>query len=219
MRVVGSAILLAWAAILPAAAQVPANASSLDRAAQKSYSECVPDPESYLALSFQDFDQGIRPLADGSRQEAGWREINNQEGCQAAAAMLISQWRDRHSAGLHPTLQSFMAFHEGQIRAQGGDYAGAIPLIEAGRPAFADPAGQAYVDALLAFLRSDRDALIAARDRLLAVPEPPNWAEQQRAYKEQAGQDMKWPRNIEATDSLVRCFGKPYSAAAQRECS
>ena len=62
----------------------------------------------------------------------------------------------------------------------------------------------------MAFLRSDHDALIAARERLLAVPEPANWAELQRKFKEQAGQDMKWPLNIEATDTLVRCFGKDY---------
>jgi len=177
---------------------------------QKPYSECVKDPETYLALSLQDFDQGVKPVAEGARQEWGWREIARQPGCETAAAILISQWRERHGSSLDRGQQSFIAFHEGQLRAGGGDYSGAIPLIEKGRIAFADPAGQAYVDAIVAFLRSDRDALIAARERLLAVPEPPNWPETQRAFKEQAGQDMKWPLNIEATDTLVRCFGKPY---------
>jgi len=164
-------------------------------------------------MSFADFDQGVRPVADGPRQEWGWREIARQEGCDTAVAMLISQWRERHGASLNPPQQSFIAFHEGQLRAGSGDYSAAIPLIEEGRRyMFADAAGQAYVDAIVAFLRSDRDALIAARERLLAVPEPLNWPELQRKFKEQAGQDMKWPRNIEATDALVRCFGKPYSA-------
>jgi hypothetical protein len=181
------------------------------QAPQKPYAECVKDPETYLAMSYPDFDQGVRPVAGASRQEWGWREIANQEGCETAAAILISQWRERHGASLDPRSQSFLAFHEGQMRATGGDYQTAIPLIEAGRGFFNDPAGQAYVDAMVAFLRSDRDALIAARERLLAVPEPANWAETQRAFKEQAGQDMKWPLNIEATDSLVRCFGKPYA--------
>ena len=75
---------------------------------------------------------------------------------------------------------------------------------------FTDEAGQASVAAILVFLRSDRDALLAARERLLAVPEPPNWPAMQRAFKEQAGQDMRWPLNIEATDTLVRCVGKTY---------
>ena len=184
-------------------------------APQKSYAECIADPESYLALSYQEFDQGVRPAADGSRQESGWREIDNQEGCHTAAAMLISEWRERHGASLNPFLRSSVAFHEGQLRAAGGDFSAAIPLIEAGRIAFGDPAGQAYVDAMLAFLRSDRDALIAARERLLAVPEPANWPEMQRAFKEQAGVDLKWPRNIEATDALVRCFGKPYASLGE----
>lgn len=166
-------------------------------------------------MSYRDFDQGVRPVADGPRQESGWREIARRGGCDTAVAILISQWRERHGASLDSREQSFMAFHEGQLRAGGGDYSGAIPLIEAGRGFFSDAAGQAYVDAMLAFLRSDRDALIAARERLLAVPEPPNWPELQRAFKEQAGQDMKWPLNIEATDTLVRCFGKPYPVFGQ----
>ena len=167
MRLVGLATVLAWATMAPASAQVPAKASSSGTAPQKSYSECVQDPESYLAMSFEDFDQGIQPVADGPRKESGWREIANQEGCETAVAILISQWRDRHGASLNPFLQSFIAFHEGQLRAAGGDYSAAIPLIEAGRGAFSDAAGQAYVDAILAFLRSDRDALLAARERLL----------------------------------------------------
>ena len=44
-------------------------------APQKPYAECVADPEAYLALSFQEFDQGVRPVADGPRQEGGWREV------------------------------------------------------------------------------------------------------------------------------------------------
>ena len=180
-------------------------------APQKQYSECVEDPESYLAMPFEEFDQGVQPVADGPRKEWGWREIANQEGCDTAAAILVSQWRDRHGASLNPVQQSFSAFHEGQLRAGGGDYSNAIPLIEEGRRyMFNDAAGQAYVDAIVAFLRSDRDALIAARDRLQAVPEPPDWPEFQRKFKEQFGQDMKWPRNIEATETLVRCFGKRY---------
>ena len=194
-----------------------AAAAALTFAPQKPYAECVQDPESYLAMSFQEFDQGVQPVADGPRKEWGWREIANQEGCDTASAILISQWRDRHGASLDRFRQSFIAFHEGQLRARGGDYPGAIPLIEEGRIAFGDAAGQAYVDAIVAFLRSDRDALIAARERLLAVPEPPNWPELQRRFKEQAGQDMRWPLNIEATDALVRCFGKPYSLLG--ECS
>lgn len=179
-------------------------------APQKPYSECVADPESYLALSFEDFDQGVQPVAGGPRKVWGWREIAKQQDCYTAVAILMSQWRERHGAALTPQQQSFMAFHEGQLRAGGGDYSSAIPLIEEGRYTFSSPAGEAYLDAIVAFLRSDHDALIAARERLLAVPEPANWAELQRKFKEQAGQDMKWPLNIEATDTLVRCFGKDY---------
>ena len=215
MRWVGYANVLAWAAIAPASAQVPLEAMPLGTAPQKTYSECVTDPEPYLALSFEAFDQGVQPIADGPRRESGWREVARQEGCETAGADLISQWRERHGASLHPSRQSFLAFHEGQLRAGGGDHASAIPLIEAGRVNFSDAAGEAYVDAVLAFLRSDRGALLDARDRLLAVPEPPNWPEMQRAFKEQADQEMEWPMNIEATEVLVRCFGEPYPVFAE----
>lgn len=179
-------------------------------APQKPYAECVANPQYYLALSLREFDQGVRPVADGPRQEWGWREIARRPGCETAAAILISEWRARHGAGLSPRDRSFMAFHEGQLRAGGGDHAAAIPLIEEGRLSFAGAVGEAYVDAVLAFLRADRAALLAARERLLAVPEPPDWPATQRAFREQAGQEMRWPLNIEATDTLVRCFGKPY---------
>lgn len=177
---------------------------------QKPYTECVKDPKSLLALSFQDFDQGVRPDGGGSREEWGWRPIGRQVGCETATAILISEWRQRHGADLSPGLQGFLALHEGMFRAGGGDYAGAIPLIEEGRTMTNDVTWQAYLDAIQAFLRSDHDALIAARERLLAVPEPPNWLETQRMYREQAGQEMEWPQNVEATNRLVRCFGKPY---------
>ena len=187
-----------------------ATAVALTLAPQKPFSECVNEPESYLTQSYRDFDQGIRPVAGGPRQEWGWREIATQQGCETAVADLISQWLNRNGATLDARQRSFMAFHEGQFRAGGGDYAAAIPLIEAGRLSFGSAAGQAYVDANLAFLRSDLDALLAARERLLALPEPANWPETQRRFREETGQEMKWPLNIEATERLVRCFGKPY---------
>ena len=79
-----------------------AAAAGLTFAPQKTYAECVPDPESYLAMSFQEFDQGVQPVADGPRKEWGWREIAKQEGCDTAVADLISQWRERHGASLSP---------------------------------------------------------------------------------------------------------------------
>src|SRR5690606_25187167 len=117
-----------------------------------------------------------------------------------------------NDASLNPLERSFIAFHEGQLRASGGDYAGALPLIEAGRVAFGDAAGQAYVDALVAFLRSDRDALVPARERLLAVPEPAHRPVRQRTSREQAGHEVRGPGKIEASDRLLQCVGKPYSA-------
>ena len=96
-----------------------AAAAALTFAPQKPYAECVPDPESYLAMSFQEFDQGVQPVADGPRREWGWREIARQEGCDTAVADLISQWRERHGASLGPFERSFSAFHGSGICCTG----------------------------------------------------------------------------------------------------
>lgn len=179
-------------------------------APQKPFAECVADPEGQLALSYADFDQGVAPDGDGPRFEWGWRAIAQDEGCYAAVAELIARWRAQNGDGLNRMHRGTLALHEGQFRAAAGDVDAALPLIEEGRLAFSDAAGNAYIDAIVAFVQSDRPALLAARERLLAVPEPANWAEIQRMFREQAGQDMRWPINIEPTDRLVECFGKPY---------
>ena len=204
----GAAIMIGVAALAHAATE------------QKPFSECVPDPEPYMAMDFANFDQGVAPAENsGERVVWGWREIAQTPGCEDAIAELISAWRVRHDGELDDHDRSFIALHEGQMRAAAGDYERAIPLVEAGRVAFSDPVEQAYLDAIVAFLNHDRAALLAARDRMLAIPPPENWSELQRAFREQASQEMQWPLNIEATNKLVACFGEHYPVSRETTCS
>jgi hypothetical protein len=179
-------------------------------APQKSFAECVPDPEPYLALNFQNFDVGVAPDPNGGpRREWGWREIMHKPGCTAATAELMDRWTARHMAELGPYLRNWMKFHAGQIWAASGDRARGISMIESSYRPDDKPEWTIYLDATLAFLRDDRPGLIAARERLLALPEPADWAKSQAAYRA-LGQEMKWPLNIEAVDQLIACFGHTY---------
>lgn len=180
---------------------------------------CVDDPRSYLALSYESFDQGVAPSEDGGpRREWGWREVARKTGCTMTAADLIRDYRLEHRESLPDRQRLFLAFHEGQMAASGGDVARALPLIESGAMCCQGETWAIYAEAIIAFLRDDRQGLLDARRRLLAVPEPENWSEAQRAYKEQFDQEMRWPMNIEATDMLVACFGRRYPGGIPGGC-
>ena len=114
------------------------------------------------------------------------------------------------------------------MRASGGQYERAIPLLESARKAAdQDLAGwNYYVDATTAFLRRDKPALLAARERLAAVAYPENASlpPLKDGYFEFPGQPgqpvmrMRWPPNIDVVDRLVTCFAKPYSEAYGSSC-
>lgn len=181
---------------------------------QRGFAECVADPAPYLALDWKNFDQGVS--ADG--KEWGWREISNKPNCETAAADLIALWMQGKGSSLSASTRLFMTFHEGQVRAMGGDFKRGADMIEAGREAWPKPEGQAYVDAILAFLHNDRAGLMAARERLMAVPPPANWARTQQLFQEQAGFTPAWPQNIESVDKLITCWGKGYTGGQTGDC-
>jgi hypothetical protein len=210
-RLAGCAIASALCASTPAAGEKP---PTVPVKLQRAFAECVPTPERYLDLDWRNFDQGI----DAAGNKWGWREVADKKGCETAAADLIATWSARHAARLAPQTQHFMKFHEGQVRAMGGDYVRAAELIEAGRAAWPTPEGEAYVDAILAFLRQDRSGLLAARKRMMAVPAPADWTKTQQLYLEQTGSKPAWPINIEAVDKMIACFGKGYTGGADGDC-
>jgi hypothetical protein len=57
-----------------------------------------------------------------------------------------------------------------------------------------------YVDATIAFLDRDRDALLKARTRLAEIPP-------------EAGKPNSKPMNLDVVDGLVRCFDRSYRDA------
>lgn len=181
---------------------------------QRTFLECVVDAEPYLAMDWKNFDQGVSP--DG--KVWGWREIADTPGCETAAADLVAMWMMQNGADLPPDTRLFMTFHEGQLRAMGGDFQRGAELIAAGQGAWSTPEGVAYVHAILAFLSDDKPVFLAARERLLVVPEPPDFARTQRLYREQVGWEPRWPMNIEAVDKMMACWGKGYTGGSQGDC-
>ncbi|TWB75014.1 hypothetical protein FBZ87_104110 [Nitrospirillum amazonense] len=165
---------------------------------------CVPDRAALLALDGQAFDQDLT---------GGWRPIAEKPGCLMAAADLLRDYRAAHPQ--EPA--RILYWHEGQVRALAGDTA-ALTLMEQShdsRDTSRAQAWNAYVDATLAFLRHDRPALQAARDRLSHVPRPP-------LESDTTGDSMmmlSWPMNMGIVDGLLACFGKPYADAYGGSCT
>ena len=178
--------------------------------------DCSVDRDAMLALDEPAFDQSL--------PNGGWRRLGNIPGCELAAAELIAAWRERH-----PRASPTVAWHQGQMLAQAGRNAEAIPLLATTRkPVDQDLAGwNHYLDATVAFLGRDRAALLQARASLAAQPYPeasgmPPLVDGYMEFPAQPGQvmpvRMRWPPNLDVVDGLLRCFGKSYAEAYGPAC-
>lgn len=158
--------------------------------------DCSYDLEAMLALDRNAFDQDL---------DGGWRVLGMTEGCEIAAAELIRAWR--HEKRDH---NAILYWHEGQMRAFGGQTAEAIGLFRLTyKPTEQDTdfGWNHYVSGTLAFLEGDREALAAAVIRLKAVPEPKN-----NSFTRPDGTVMKmsWPPNLNVLEAFERCWGQTY---------
>lgn len=169
---------------------------------------CPYDADAMLALDERAFDR-----TDGS----GWRAVADIEGCEGAAADLIARYRAAHPVASDAT---GLLHHEAQMRAASGQIEAAIALIEQTRALETAPEMIAYRDAELAFLRNDRDALLAARARLASVPAPENFTAAIARFRERYpnATPPTWPLNLEVVDGFVACFGRPYREAYSASC-
>lgn len=161
-----------------------------------------------LSLDEERFDQDF---SDGG---GGWRAIAARAGCEHVAAEVIRDYRERHlSRGIT------LYWHEGQMRASGGDYPAAIRLFEKSRKPEDQNFGgwNHYVDASIAFLRRDKPALVQARDALSKTKAPPGFGLKDGVFeipnKSGAPFKMRWPPNIDVVDGLINCFEKTYREA------
>lgn len=164
--------------------------------------ECPEADAAMLALPLHDFDQ----------TEQGWRSLDG-EGCERQAAEAIRRYREINAETLGANAESLL-WHEGQLRAAAGETDDAIQLMLRSREQDSE-ATRPYTDATIAFLRQDRDALIAARQQLVSLPVPEAFARAAARYAETYPDHppLRWPLNLDIVDGLIACFDQPYREA------
>ena len=178
------------------APQLPA--APITPEAQTASSTCNYNREQILALDMARFDQDT---------SGGWRTVAQQPGCLGAAADLI---RDYHSA--RPEKSYLLYWHEGQVRAMNGEVAKATELFALSYNQQDDNIGwNIYVDATLAFMKQDRNALLKAYLALANLPVPAH------LQLDENGNSLadSWPPNMKVVEDLLACFGQEYRQAYQ----
>lgn len=170
-------------------------------------SACTVDRTTLLALDQRAFDQDLN---------GGWRRVAALPGCEGVAADLIRDYRNLHRAS-----EPILFWHEGQLRAELGQAEEAIRLFDQARHGpnefGLDDGWNHYVDASIAFLRRDMQALLTARARLAAVAPPPvrRPANPQRSP---VLRPLRWPPNLDVVDGLIACFRASYRVAYSMPC-
>ncbi|MBD8678075.1 hypothetical protein [Sphingomonas sp. CFBP 13720] len=160
---------------------------------------CRYDRAAMLALSLKAFDQDMT---------GGWRMLSLKD-CTLPAADLIRDWRTAHQA-----TDTILYWHEGQLRAEAGQYAQAIALFRRSYKPADEDAGwgwNLYVDGSIAFLRGDRPELERARAALAVLPPPPELADARGPDGKPT--TIQWPMNLNVLDAFRRCWGQSYRAA------
>lgn len=135
-------------------------------------------------------------------------ETLDRKGCAAQMRDLLRDYRETRKKDLTPGQYRLLTWQEGTVRARMGDNFAAIPLLSA----WLDdptPAIRDYAAATIAFLRRDKPALLAARDKLIVEPKPEGFDERV------AGRT--WPLNLVIVDAFVGCYDKPYAEAYDSE--
>jgi hypothetical protein len=174
---------------------------------QKSAAECGVQLSKYLEMGFADFDQ----------RAGGWREIADKPGCEVAAADVVKQYRSWILSRMDGLIG-----HEAQLRASAGDTANGLRLFREQLAMQDDDAlNRLKLEGFIAFLERDKDRLVAARNKLAVLPEPPEFAAAAETAKKRAGRSdiqLNWPPNLAVLDALIGCFGKSFREAFVDDC-
>lgn len=135
----------------------------------------------------------------------------DQKACLPQIRDLLHDYREGRKKDLTAGQYRLLTWQEGTARAKMGDNFTAIPLLSAWLDD-PSPAIRDYAAATIAFLNRDKPGLLAARDKLVAEPQPPGFDEQA------IGQ--KWPLNLVIVDAFVGCWDRSYAEAYESdECT
>lgn len=196
---------------------------ALPEAAQAELTRCGIDEEALdqqLALDYHGFDQNF--------EGGGWRGLARKDGCEVAQAELIKAYI-LYSTPKPTSSMNTLRWHAGQALAAAGRAGEALPYF---RGAYHHDASKGeekeewdvYVDATIAFLERDRDALHAARDSLAAF----SVSEEEKEARRQFLKDnprismppgfVDEPSNLNVVEGFIACFDEPYKDAYGRAC-
>lgn len=166
---------------------------------------CPHDRAALLALPPAAFDQDL---------EGGWRPLGEKPECATVAADLLADYRKVHWGELTSGELHTNYWHESQLRAGLGQTQAATRLMMAGvNPEMSRSGFSDYALGTIAFLHQDRPGLIAARERLAALPKPADFDQTARRFKAAYGFDLEWPANLKVLDGFIACFDRPYNEA------
>ena len=172
--------------------------------------DCKYDEAALVVLPFEAFDQDL---------SGGWRTLGYKR-CNAEAADALRAYRLKHQP-LTEGQRAILNWHEGQVRAEAGDYTRAIPLLmkgvnDQGEDQLFNRAFIEYALGTVAFLEHDKPALLSARARLAAIPKPTDWGDGTRTAVvngKTVSFKSNWPANLNVLDGLIVCFDKSYAEA------
>lgn len=144
-----------------------------------------PDVDALMQEDFQQFDQ---------HSDSGWN-VQMFEMKYPEAVEAIQDYSTTHAGKLATWQQGSLDFHLGRVYALEGQRDHAVAAF---RQALATQAlgNPAYVEAFIAFLEGDREALVKDRD-VVATTNPGPW---------QAA-------DLDDVDEMLKYFGKPYEVA------
>ena len=98
----------------------------------------------------------------------GWRRLR-EIGCVDSAVLALQAYAAANAGRLASAEKMELAFHAGQALALAGREAESAAHFERALAVEVSPAWSAYVQATLAFVRRDTEALRAARDRYASI--------------------------------------------------
>ena len=164
---------------------------------------------------------GLAPRAFDQDMQGGWRPYADTPGCERAAADLIIAYIG-HSPHYDPQSHAIIRWHAGQMLATADERELAVEYLDSTRSTHL--AWNLYVDATIAFLRSDREAAEAARAELAG--QLPSEAEMESRRQFLANNPritmpegfVERPQNLAVVDAMLARWGRPYSEAYGQRC-
>jgi len=177
------------------------------------FQNCGVDEDEFyrlMGLPYKEFDQDFR---------GGWRAIDDKDTCSKVAAHIMKSYLTASKNRFDEHALS-VKWHTGQVLAGIDRYEEAQAYFEQAYKAAENQADwNLYVDGTIAFIKRDKTALRAARDKLAQIPVPEALKEVRRKFlKDNPNINMPKgfvdePANLSVLNQFITCFDKPYSEA------